>query len=53
MTNVVDEFEQFVSDDMAVLRELLYQVRGLSVVSSVPELALEGDEEDEIDELIA
>ncbi len=35
---LIDEIEQFISDDMTVLRELMHEVKGLSIVSAVPAL---------------
>lgn len=36
MTNVMDDFEQFISDDMSVLHDLMHQIKGLNVVSTAP-----------------
>ncbi len=36
MSQLVDEIEQFIADDMAVLRQLMHEVKGLSIVSAVP-----------------
>jgi len=38
MSQLVDEIEQFIADDMTVIRQLMHEVKGLSIVSAVPEI---------------
>lgn len=36
MSHLIENVEQFIADDMSVLRELMHQVKGLSIVSTAP-----------------
>lgn len=47
MPHFTEEVEQFIADDMEVLRELMHTVRGLMPVSTSP--AVEAQLSDELD----
>lgn len=47
MSHFTEEVEQFIADDMEVLRELMHTVRGLMPVSTSP--AVEAELSDELD----
>lgn len=44
-THTPESFDQFVSDDMSVMRELLHVVKGLSPTSMSPATAMVVDDE--------
>jgi hypothetical protein len=41
MSHFTEDVEQFIADDMEVLRELMHTVRGLMPVSTSPQLEAE------------
>ena len=47
MSHFVEDVEQFIADDMEVLRELMHTVRGLMPVSTSP--AVDAQLSDELD----
>ena len=47
MSHFTEEVEQFIADDMEVLRELMHTVRGLMPVSTSP--AVEAELSDELE----
>jgi len=49
MSQLTDDIQEFLADDMEVLRELMHTVRGLMPVSTSPELEAQLSEDLELD----